>query len=428
MDRKALWVVVAVVIGASGIGLADEHETGAVHTLTCLPCMNQRDTLTDNWFSVGEALGARGVTVGLSLTQGYQINLDGGLSTHRHAGRYTGSYDLEIELDLETLGGLPGAVLFAHAEGSWSDGLDDSSIGSLFGVNGDAGGDRSIDVTEVYYEQALLAEALRIRIGKLDLGGGFECRGCPVAFDGNAYANDETAQFLNGALVNNPTIPMPDVGLGVVVYYQPVEQVYVSAGVADARADGRETGFRTAMHGADDFFSILEAGVTPQISSNNGPLQGAYRVGVWYDPQPKDRHDGSGARRDDVGFYVSLEQAVLRESAEEEDSQGLGVFARYGCADSDVNEVKTFWSVGAQYQGLIPSRDEDVAGVGVAQGRLVESAGFTRPHETVMEVYYNAAITPWLSVSPSLQYVVNSGGDRDVDDATVVGIRAQMAF
>ncbi|MCK4276265.1 MAG: carbohydrate porin [Phycisphaerae bacterium] len=88
-----------------------------------------------------------------------------------------------------------------------------------------------------------------------------------------------------------------------------------------------------------------------------------------------------------------------------------GLFARYGWADSDVSEIKCFWSAGAQYQGLIPTRDDDMLGFGVAQGRLVEDAGFTKGHETAMELYYNAAITPWLSISPSVQYIFNPGGN-----------------
>ena len=45
-----------------------------------------------------------------------------------------------------------------------------------------------------------------------------------------------------------------------------------------------------------------------------------------------------------------------------------------------------------------------------------------------MEVYYNAAITPRLNVSPSLQYIFNPGGDSSVDDAVVIGVRIQMAL
>ena len=45
-----------------------------------------------------------------------------------------------------------------------------------------------------------------------------------------------------------------------------------------------------------------------------------------------------------------------------------------------------------------------------------------------MELYYSAAMTPWLSVSPCVQYVLNPGGDKTVDDAVVLGFRVQMSF
>jgi len=296
-SKEIVTIAFVAVLGAGSLCPGEETETSEPPNQSLLQC----ETLTNNWFSLGEQLGERGICVGLGLTQIYQINLDGGLATHRHSGRYTGSYDLEAEFDLEKLINLKGGLIFLHAEGSWSDGLDASSIGSLFGINGDAGGDRSIDLTEYYYEQALLDDKVKFRVGKLDLAGGFTCRGCPVAFDGNAFANDETAQFLNGALVNNPTIPMPDLGLGAVLYLNPIGWWYFSAGVGDAQADAREAGFNTAFHDEDYSFSIFETGVTPQLPSGNGPLQGAYRVGFWYDPQDKDKHDG-GVKRDDMGF------------------------------------------------------------------------------------------------------------------------------
>ena len=113
--------------------------------------------------------------------------------------------------------------------------------------------------------------------------------GCPVAFDGNAYANDPSGQFLNVALGNNPTIPFPDKGLGAVLYYNPLEWWYVSGGIVDVLADARESGFTTALHDEDFFFYVFETGVTPQFDSDNGPLQGAYRIGLWIDGQDKAR-------------------------------------------------------------------------------------------------------------------------------------------
>lgn len=432
-----------VVVVALGVGLTCGYSLAQVTTPpTSAPATSrpadetdgdassilERDTLTDNWLGMGKKPSEKGLDFKLNLTQVYQQNLRGGLSTHRRAGRYTGRYDLEGEADLGKLGNLPGGRIYALARGGWSDGMDESSIGSLFGANATAIGGRSIGLLQILYEQSLLGDKVRFRIGKIDLTNCLESHGCKACFDGSAYVNDESSQFLNGALVNNPTIPFSDPGLGAMVHIEPTDWWYLSAAVADAQADFRETGFNTAFHGRNDFFSIYETGILPRLPSAKGPLQGAYRVGMWYDPQPKDRFDGSGTQRDDVGFYASCDQSLWRENDEEDDTQGLGVFGRYGIADADVSQIKNFWSIGLQYRGLIPSRDKDVTSFGVAQGRLSRQADFTRASETVLEWFYNIELTPWLHVSPDVQYILNPGGDASVNDAVVVGGRVQVSF
>jgi len=236
MKRTTAVLAAALLLIAVGAALAQEGAKS-----DWLETLAERETLSGDWFGFGEALAEKGLTVGLGATQVYQVNARGGLSTHRRAGRCAGSYDLELEVDFEKFVDLRGGSMFLLAEGSWSEGIDEPSVGSLFGVNADAGGDQTAALTQCWYEQALLDCLLRVRLGKISLTGGFECRGCPAAFDGNAFANDETGQFLNGALVNNPTIPFPDNGLGVAAYIQPLEWMYLAAGVADADADARET-------------------------------------------------------------------------------------------------------------------------------------------------------------------------------------------
>ena len=391
----------------------------------------QRETLTNNWFGLGRELEERGIALGLSLTQIYQSNVRGAAATGRHSGRYTGSWDLELDVEpgkLLKMPALAGGRVYLLAEGSWSDGIDGSSLASLFGVNDDAGGDRSIDVTELWYEHELIGGKMRLRIGKVDLTGGFECHGCPASFDCNAFANDETTRFLNSALVNNPTIPFPDNGLGVMLHVEPVEGFYFTAGVADANADARETGFNTIFTGDDRFLSIYETGVTPRLPSPNGLLKGAYRVGFWLDSGPVDRVDANGAESDNMGLYLSMDQMFFKEIADADDSQGFGAFFRCGFADSDLNEIKAAYSAGVQYQGLISRRDDDVLAVGFATGRLSAQGQHTHDNETVLETYYSIQLAPWLHLAPSLQVVFNPGGERDVRDAVVLGLRLQMNF
>jgi porin len=422
----------AASIAAQGTGQRQRTVPSFVNPLAWTAAEHPRETLTDNWFGAREKLAELGLDVSLSLTQIYQLNLDGGLATHRHAGRYTGTYDLPVSWDLDKALGLKGASIHALAEGGWSDGIDPPSVGSLFNVNSEAVSDRAIYLRELYWQQELLDGKVDFRVGKLDLMGGFEFCDCPSCFDASRFAWDRTRQFINGALAGNPTIPFPDPGLGAIVQVEPVEWAYLAAGVGDADARVGQTGFNTAFHGPANFFSIYEAGFVPTIpwGDQGGKLTGVYRVGFWYDPQDKQRLDGTGLQTDDLGLYASFDQDLVKESMDPNDSQGLGAFFRFGCANDDVNEIDQFWSLGAQYQGAIPGRDDDVVAVGVAQGRLVPAAGFTKEHETAVEAYYNIAITPWLGLSPSVQYICNPGGGREdsANHATVIGVRAQLVF
>jgi len=322
--------------------------------------------------------------------------------------------------------------LFVHTEGFWSKsaGIDSPSVGSFFGGNGDAVPRDSVVVTELWFEQAMFDGKFLLRVGKMDLTGGFECSDWPVAFDTGVFANDETSQFLNSALVNNPTIPFPIYALGFAGYYNPVEWWYFSAGVVDAQNDLRETGFRTTFYGEDYFFYIFETGVTPMLDSSNGSLQGAYRIGIWNDPQPKAHSDAVKTYRDDVGLYLSCDQMLFKENSDYSDNQGLGAFVRYGYADSDKNDMTNFWSFGVQYHGLIDGRDDDVLGAGFAQGFFSDKASITymEDYESAFELYYNAKFTPWLNISPSVQYITNPGGNDLSGDSVIFGVRAQMLF
>ncbi|MHC4458866.1 MAG: carbohydrate porin [Planctomycetota bacterium] len=382
-----------------------------------------RDTLTDGFLGLNDKLTDKGVEVSFGVTNIYQQNVRGGISKHRWAGRITGSYDLELTADLQRLLGFESGSIFLHLEGGWPDteGIDGPSVGSAFGVNADAIGNRTMDVKQLFYEGPVFSDNLTLMIGKIDFTGAFDC---------SAYADDECTQFLNAAFVDNPTIPFPQYSLGMALTYALTDSWYISGGMADAQADGRETGFRTTFHDEDYFLYIFETGITPHLDSANGPLQGTYRAGLWYDPQPKANSDSSSNYRDDVGLYLTCDQMLIKENDKPQDTQGLGAFFRYGYANSKRNDIANFWSLGFQYQGLIEGRDDDVLGFGFAQGFFSDLAKstYTDDYEIALELYYSAQLAPWLAVSPSVQYIANPGGDRTASDAVVLGVRAQVSF
>lgn len=426
MRRTKMFVVPIMCLWIEGVAAA-QIDANAVD-VNCASAAVASDvadesTLTRGFWGLNDALANYGIEVAFGATNIYQANVNNGLDTHARSGRFTGSYDLEIAADLEQLAGIAGLGLFIHGEGGWpnAEGIDEAMVGSVFGVNADAIGDRNLDIVEALVEWSLFDSRLTLMAGKMDFAG---------VFDTSEYANDEASQFLNGALVNNPTIPLPDYCLGVIATVQMTDAWSVSAGAGDAQADGRETGFRTAFHGEDYFFYAVETGLATELGSPRGPLPGNVRLGLWYDPQPKACSDGDREYRDDTGFYASLDQMLVRESDDPQDSQGLGVFGRCGRADDKCNDIDCFWSLGLQYQGLLTGRDDDVLGLGFARGAFTDEApaAYTADCECVCELYYSLLATPWAILSPGIQYITHPGGDRAVGDAIVVGVRAQIAF
>ncbi len=397
----------------------------------------ERDILTMPGRFLGkDVMSATGLTVGTTFTNVYQQNMRGGTSTKNKRGRFNGAYSLEVAADFERLFGLEGIGFYTVAEGYWSKSgdIDGASVGSAFGVNGQAGSRRSLDVLQAWFEGSLFDGTVRLRAGKLDIANGFESNGQPVAFDLGTYAGDSASQFLNTALESNAGIPFPAEGIGAVLFYNPVDVWYASFGVVDAQADNRETGLTTAFNEEDYFFYVFETGLTPQLNSKKGPLGGAYRVGLWVDGQDKARFSNGKNYRDDTGVYVSCDQMISKENDDPEDSQGVGAFFRWGYANSDLNEIGNFWSFGFQYQGLIEGRDDDVLGIGMARGIFSDQAGandgdgYTEHAETAYEVYYSATINDSMTLSPTLQYIVDPGGTDGGSDAVVFGLRAVIAF
>ncbi len=190
-------------------------------------------------------------------------------------------------------------------------------------------------------------------------------------------------------------------------------------------------------------------------------LPGTYKLGGWYNSEDFDdqRLDGNGVslasasstgdpkqHAGNWGVYAIMDQLLYRKP--KTDNGGLGVFARVMGAPGDRNEVSFFTDGGVTYKGLIPGRTDDTIGVGVGYARISDKArdldkdtalntGTSFPirsGETVVELTYQAQITPWWQLQPDFQYIVNPGGGivsdtgQKIGDAAVFGLRTTIAF
>lgn len=199
MNRIRILLSVVMLLGLAGICQASEEND-----------IWNRETLTNGFWGLNDQLSDKGIEVGFGMTNVYQANVKGGTSTHNRKGRHVGRYDMELSADLEKLLGIEGGSFFIHGWGGWPDeeGTDGLSVGSYFGTNAVSVGNRGMDIVECFYEGPFFSDNLTLAIGKLDFTG---------IFDASEYADDECTQFLNASLVDDPTIPFPEQGLGVVL-------------------------------------------------------------------------------------------------------------------------------------------------------------------------------------------------------------------
>ena len=389
---------VADEVGASGSGHI------SVNLRSYLRPHPERDTLTNHYFGLGQKLNEVGIESTLNFWLLYQGVVEGGLETDDGSSGY---YHFSNHFDFEKMFGLKGASLFARVDSSWDDSINEA-VGSLMRVNALTYGDEDIGLTQLWLEQTFLEKRIRMRIGKEDVSqNGFDFHGQNASFDAMPYANFEGTQFLDSGLVNNASIPFPESGPGAVLLVEPIDRTYVAAGGISASADA------FVFVGSDDFHEWMfpvEIGFVAQP----GGLPGLYYAGYWYSQFEDDPSAD--------GVYLGMAQLLYREPDTKE--QGLGVFARYGYA-SDLT-IKQFWSIGGQYEGLLPGRDRDILAAGWAQS-FTRGEELDEPYEGALEFYYRVRVTPWLHLSPHIQYIVNPGSN-DVDDAVTLGLRSQITF
>lgn len=123
---------------------------------------------------------------------------------------------------------------------------------------------------------------------------------------------------------------------------------------------------------------------------------------------------------------------------------GLGLFFSAGVSDGKANPIKNSYSLGLVGKGMVPGRPRDDFGIGwsrtefsdnfIPSLRNVFDLGLD--HEDAVELYYNAAITPWMSLSPSLQIIspamnktLNANHNfKDLDTTYLIGLRLGIRF
>jgi porin len=375
---------------------------------------------TGNWGGLRTDLSSLGFEFNGSYTVDWGVVFDGGVDTD---SSYQHILDFNLLVDFEKLFSIEGGSMFVDFYSTSGESLS-ADAGDFAFVSDIENTEHDDQVAELWYQQWLFDRLLRVKVGKIEANSEFNFWQLADDFVNSAAGFSPT-------LVGFTTYPNPAVGANVFVY--PTSWLYAGAGFYDgATADGFQTGGR----GLKTFFSdddssswsvIGEIGLTAkQLGFLRTPRLAFGGIGHTADFARFDGEVEEGTQ----GFYA-IAEAMVCKRAEEDDSdlRGLSVVTRYGWADEEISSAANHLAGGLSLRGTFEGRNDDFTGLLVSWVDLSDddAAGF-ESDETVIEFFYKIQITPWMSVKPDLQYVINPSGREDIDDAVVGILRVEVSF
>jgi porin len=418
-----------------------------------------RSNLLGNMGGLRTTLGDYGITLALQDTETLLGDVAGGL---KQGATMQGVTTATLQVDTQKAFGLPGgtinvSALQIHGQNLSPDYLDDLQTAS---------GTEAEDATrlwEFWYDQSFANGAFDIKLGQQSI-------------DQEFMVSKYSALFVN-TMAGWPTVPSYDLFAGGAAYplsslgirglVRPASDLAILAGVFDDNPSGGPF--------ADDPQSADAGGV--RFNLNTGALfiaeaqlqvnlvaglPGTYKLGFWYDTGsfPDQAVDNQGLslthpesdgipemHKGNDSVYGVVDQTIWQPKGS---ARSLNVFARLMGAPADQNLISFSANGGLTLTDPFPGRPNDSAGIdlGIAKvsGRVADldladalySGGFVpvRGTETLIELTYQAQVTPWLQIQPDAQFIVNPGGGlMNPDDPTerlhnevVVGVRTNIIF
>ncbi len=400
-----------------------------------------RQNLLGDWYGVRSWLEERGVTPTLTLLTDALGNPTGGRRQGFSAGNNVG---LDLNFDLEKLGGLKGGSFQLSFSERFGASLSAKYIGNVFNVQAVYGED-TYRLVNVAYQQKLLDDRVEFRVGRIAAGDDFLVSPYNYVFIQNGFDGNPAGIFFNAPGMT----PYPNATWGALVTGRPTKRTYVQGGLYNGDPSIRDNKHHDLDWSMDGpVFAIGEAGYQRNGLPGDQGLIGNYKVGGWYDDsQFTDfntvaRGHAPSVPRGNSGLYGLFDQMLVR-FGEPGSNRGFGVTGSVLISpDQSVSQMPFFYTAGFLVRGLFPSRPADGGGFGVVSGyfsndlqisqllaQQTNPAVGVRRHETALELTYGFRFLGGaLILQADLQYIIRPGGTGQIPDAFVGGFRTGVNF
>jgi porin len=401
--------------------------------------------LLGDWLGTRSQLAAEGIKPQVLFITDPFVNAVGGKR------RCFSEYDLlalDLLLDTDKLFGWPGGgfhIGFANNSGT---SLSQKYVGNNFPVQLADVADANPRLTYLSYTQSLFDDRLSVRFGRLTINSVYG-----EEFAGSQYFKAFTSVAFDlvplGIFLNAPgAFGYPLTTWGARIKFEPVESFYVMAGCYNGDPEvkvGDRHGVDFTWRGPP--FIIGEIGYRRNYGPDATGLPGNLKIGAYFNGGSAEVF-GSGLAGQPAetgqaryGFYLLGDQALVRWG-EPVEKRHLGAFAAFVCApDPRVSQAPYFFDAGLVAYGFLPSRPRDFVGFGLAYGSysgdlrraeevqaLIDPGVGVQSWEMTLEWTYGCTVRPGLLVQPSLQYLVNPGGNKTVPNALAVGVNIVFNF
>jgi porin len=347
---------------------------------------------------------------GIDVYAGYKFdmirNFSGGVE---QKGTVLGNFDVKTGFDLEKMGLVKGMKFHVYGIADHGNSASDF-VGDSFATS-NIEAPSGFRLFEAYLEQNV-DEHFQVAVGLRDLN---------AIYDSSSTASE----FLNGAFgvtpslahtgINGPSI-FPFTSLSANAKYESPNSFYFQTGVFNALAGDPNHPHSTEINGSarEGYLMMYEAG----FSKADGCKLAA---GAWVYTKDQDRIDGNGTHQNG-GYYVIADKKF---------SNLFSSFVKYGIAQPNVNVFRSTGEAGVTFTGLIPKREDDELGFGVAYGQAsgdYKATVSSDSSETAYELFYKFEVMPGLKLIPDLQYIDNPGLDSSIKNAEVGTVRIEIEF
>ena len=394
-----------------------------------------RNTLTGDWGGLRHQMDEVGITFTGDYSGETAYNADGGL--HRSA-RYSQNIKLGVQFDLSKLYGVDnaGKVQLTINDRRGNSASEDL-VGNRLPIQENYGG-LYTRLTELSYERSLFTPALNVKLGYMamgnDLGGldsGILCNFMNAGFCGHPLNMSGGSGWTN----------YPNARLGVRVKYDlsPSWQLRVAAFNVDPESNGNAS---RAWHLGPKHTTGTVVPIE-LVYKRAGDLPGEYKVGYYYDSSDVKRIDSDKEVSGRGGHYLLVDQAVWRSQASE--GRSLHAFGQYSAASTAASPFSKWYGTGVVLYKPLEGRPRDTVALGY--GRAVPNPrsrdvqqdaalnnGTAFPNldsaEQLIELGYGYQATPWLTLRPNMQYIIEPGAfsGQDIDNALVFGLQVKAAL